>query len=55
MICIFTYNFTLGQLLIAACANQPPGLSVSETSSPNWFFQAINELKRLMDYPKRLH
>ena len=39
----------------SACANQPPGFSVSETLTPNGLFQIINGLKRLRGYSKRLH
>ena len=41
--CIFTY--TLGQFSVSACANQLPGFSVSEISTPNGLFQRINGLK----------
>ena len=40
---------------VSTRANQPPGFSVSGTSTPNGLFQAINELKRLVSYSKRLH
>ena len=42
---------------VSACANQPPGFSVSGTWTPNGLFQIINGLKRLdwISYSKRLH
>ena len=40
---------------VSACANQPPGFSVSRTSTPDGLFQKINGLKRLASYSKRLH
>ena len=33
---------------LSACANQPPGFSLSGTSTPNRLFQTINGLKRLV-------
>ena len=39
----------------SACANEPPGLSVSGASTPYGLFQTINGLKRLVSYSKRLH
>ena len=51
-ICIFTEKFTLGEFSVPAWANQPPGFSVRETSTPNGLFQRI---KMLMGYTKRLH
>ena len=38
-ICIFTQKFTLGKFSVTAWANQPPGFSVSGTSTPNGLFQ----------------
>ena len=35
----------MGQFSVSACANQPPGFSVSETSTPNRLFQTMIELK----------
>ena len=49
--CIFT-DFNLGPFPVSACAK--PGFSVSGTSTLSGLFQAINELKRLMGYSKRL-
>ena len=40
---------------VSACANQPPGLSVSGTLTPNGLFQTINGLKRSVGYSKQLH
>ena len=40
---------------VSACANEPPGFSVSRASTPNGLFQTINGLKRLVSYSKRLH
>ena len=40
---------------VSACANEPPGFSLSETLIPNELFQTIMELKRLVSYSKRLH
>ena len=40
---------------VSACANEPPGFSVSGASTPNGLFQTINGLKRLVSYSKRLH
>ena len=40
---------------VSACANEPPGFSVSGSSTPNGLFQTINGLKRLVSYSKRLH
>ena len=40
---------------VSACANQPPGFSLSGTLIPNELFQTIMELKRLVSYSKRLH
>ena len=40
---------------VSTCRNQPPGFSVSETSTPNGLLQTINGLKRLVSYSKRLH
>ena len=40
---------------VSACANQPPGFSLCETSIPNELFQTITGLKRLVSYSKRLH
>ena len=40
---------------VSACANQPPGFSLSGTSIPNELFQTITGLKRLVSYSKRLH
>ena len=54
-ICIFNQKFTLGQFPVPACANQPPGFSVSGTSTPNGLFQTINGLKILLGYTKRTH
>ena len=43
-----------GAVLIgSACAYQPPGFSVSGTSTPNRLFQTMNELKRLVSYSKQ--
>ena len=39
----------------SACANEPPGFSLSGASTPNELFQTINGLKRLVSYSKRLH
>ena len=33
---------------VSACANKPPGFSVSGASNLNGLFQTINGLKRLM-------
>ena len=46
--CIFTWNFTLGQFSVSACANQTHGFSVSGTLTPNRIFQII----RLVGYSK---
>ena len=51
-ICIFTQKFTLEKFSVPALANQPPGFSIRETSTPNGLFQTI---KMLMGYTKRLH
>ena len=40
-----TRIFTLRQFSVSACANQPPGFSVSETSTSNGLFKTINELE----------
>ena len=40
---------------VSACANQPPGFSLSGTLIPNELFQTIMELKRLVSYSKRFH
>ena len=40
---------------VSACANESPGFSVSEASTPNGLFQIINGLKRLVSYSKRFH
>ena len=40
---------------VSACANQPPGLSLSGTSIPNELLQTITGLKKLVSYSKRLH
>ena len=40
---------------VSACANQPPGFSLSGTLIPNELFQIIMELKRLASYSKGLH
>ena len=40
---------------VSAYGNQPPGFSVSETSTPDGLFQTINGLKRLVSYSKQLH
>ena len=40
---------------VSACANEPPGFSVSGASTPNGLFQTINGLKRLVSYSKRLY
>ena len=41
---------------VSAFANyQPPGFSVSGTSTPDGLFQTINAIKRLVSYSKRLH
>ena len=52
---LFTWNLTLGQFSVSACANQPTGFSVNGSSTPDGLFQTINALKQLMDYSKRLH
>ena len=46
---------TLGQFSVSACANQSTGFTVNGLSNPNGLFQAINGLKRLLNYSKRLH
>ena len=46
---------TLGQFWVSACANQSTGFTVIGLSNPNGLFQAINGLKRLTGYSKRLH
>ena len=35
---------------VSACANQPPGFSVSRTSTPNGLFQTIKILKLAISY-----
>ena len=45
----------MGQFSDSACANQPAAFAVNGTSAPNWLFQTINGLKRLMGYSERLH
>ena len=40
---------------VSACANESPGFSVREASTPNGLFQIINGLKRLVSYSKRFH
>ena len=50
--CIFTQNFTLGEFSVSTCADQPPGFSVSGTSTPNGLFQTINRIKILVGYSK---
>ena len=40
---------------VSACANQPPGFSLSETSIPNELFETIMGLKRLVSHSKWLH
>ena len=40
---------------VSACANEPPGFSVSGASTLNGLFQTINRLKRLVSYSKRFH
>ena len=40
---------------VSACANEPPGFSVSGASTPSGLFQTINGLKRLVSYSKQLH
>ena len=35
---MFNQNFTLGRFSVSPCANQPPGSSVSETSTPMGVF-----------------
>ena len=45
----------LGQFYVPVCANQPPGFSVRENSTPNGLFQTINGVKILMGYTKRIH
>ena len=40
---------------VSACANEPPGFSVSGASTLNELFQTINRLKRLVSYSKRFH
>ena len=47
--------FKISRSSFTACANQPPGFSLSVTSIPNELFQAIVGLKRLVSYSKRLH
>ena len=54
-ICIFTWEFTLGQFSVPACVNQLPGLSVRGTSTPNVLFQTINGIKVLMGYTKQFY
>ena len=39
----------------SACANEPPGFSVSGASTLDGLFQTINRLKRLVGYSKRFH
>ena len=46
-ICIFTEKFGQGQFSAPACANQPPGFSVSGKSTPNGLFQTISGLKNI--------
>ena len=50
--CIFTWDFTLGQFPVPACANKPPVFSVRGTSSPNGLFQTT---RMLMDYTRQIH
>ena len=45
----------LGKFYVPVCANQPPGFSVRENSTPNGLFQTINGVKILMGYTKRIH
>ena len=39
----------MGQFSVSACANQPPGFSVSGISTPNGLFQTMNELKKISE------
>ena len=48
-------KFSLWDSSACACANEPPGFSLSRASTPNGLFQTINGLKRLVNYSKRLH
>ena len=50
--CIFTWDFTLGQFPVPACANKPPVFSVRGTSSPNGLFQTT---RMLMGYTRQIH
>ena len=47
--------FTLEQIPVRSCANQPPCFSVSGTSTPNGLFKTIDGLKSLIGCTKRLH
>ena len=47
----FYSKLSSGTVSASACTNQPPGVSVSGTLTPNWLSQTINELKRLMVTP----
>ena len=53
--CIFSLNFTLGQFSVYACANQPPGFSISGTSTQSEIFQTTDGLKRLVSCSKEIY
>ena len=44
----FLLEISLWGSSVTACANQPPGFSLSGTSIPNELFQTINKISELL-------